>query len=102
MRRGELAEILNRLESWRTDGMDFGMAHDLLTAAMRDPSILPLGAVLGTVLGGTPVKASTLFDDSDPDVWANPVIDPWGFEKPIPAKGRQGWWRFDLPEGGAA
>lgn len=98
-RRSEIAEILGRLERGDNDGMSFSKARALLVPAMGDPSILPLGAVVGSVMGGTPVKASALFVDAAPDVWANPVFHPDVFARPIPAKGRQGWWRFDFPEG---
>lgn len=78
-------------------GMDRKAALDLLyavTTRMRD---LPLGCVLGSVLGGRPVPASTVFPGGDPDIWANPVSDPIALDEPIPARGKQGWWAFEPP-----
>lgn len=97
-RQLELVDIRTRVERGVTDGMDIGVVLDVLDWAWRNPASLPLGCVLGTVVGGKPVMSSTLFAGGSPDLWANPLSDPVVFEEPIPAKGKQGWWNWaDLP-----
>jgi hypothetical protein len=91
----ELAGILNEIERGITHGMDAALAQEVLRRAWADPESLPLGAVLGTVLGGAPVRASVLFANADPEMWANPVRDPEPLPAPVSAKGRQGWWNWE-------
>lgn len=64
---------------------------------------LPLGAILGTALlsGGIPTvpcPPTTLADriagDWSPGRFAWPLSDVTKFKAPIPAKGKQGWWRL--------
>ncbi|KAA0571092.1 hypothetical protein [Azospirillum sp. Sh1] len=93
--RAELARIVTALYRGETDGMDPDIALPLLEQALDGVAVLPLGAVLGTVLGGQPVPASSLFDGVDPEVWANPVSAPIPLPQPVPAKGKQGWWRWE-------
>lgn len=94
-RRGEIGAILGRLDRGYTEGMDPDKARTLLVAVLVGQEHLPTGAILGTVLGGQAVPASTIWDDADDAVWANPVSDPRMLAEPIPVKGRLGWWRYD-------
>lgn len=93
--RTELARIVTALRRGEADGMDPAIALPLLERALDDVAVLPLGVVLGTVLGGQPVLASSIFDGADPEVWANPVSQPRPLPQPVPAKGKQGWWRWE-------
>lgn len=78
-------------------------AAELLERWRYDPAALPLGAALGTVVFGDPVRAADEFtplpgySQVDPAIWAWPVIyvEPW--PEPVPASGSQGLWRWRGP-----
>ncbi|MGH6969098.1 MAG: hypothetical protein ACREEN_08350 [Stellaceae bacterium] len=60
----------------------------------------PLAAGLGTVTLGQSHRGTELYrgriDDGeiDPDIFAWPMLDPVPFDKPIPAVGMQGFWKW--------
>lgn len=64
---------------------------------------LPRGAIIGVVEFGRPYLTASLRADQPPSEivagdwsdgrWAWPVISADRLVQPIPAKGRQGWWR---------
>ena len=68
-------------------------------------TVLPLGAVVGTVeiVDCVPVEeiADTLTEreralgDFSPGRFAWVLRNPVMFEKPIPARGQQGWWNWE-------
>lgn len=68
---------------------------------------LPQGAILGAVRisGGLPTESVTPWDeDRIAGDWTHgrfawPLSDVTPFSVPLPMKGKQGWWRFDLPPG---
>ena len=66
---------------------------------------VPRAAVLGTAVLGTPIECCTLFGhdgvltypDSDRvehQAWAWPLSQIERFPVPVPARGRQGFWRW--------
>jgi hypothetical protein len=95
----------------RTDPMlkiDAAAALPLIEAWLADPGALPLGAGLGTVALGQPVRCTELFNayrhDIDERAWAWPVADPQRWDKPVPVRGMQGLWpwpSFLEPDGAA-
>lgn len=67
---------------------------------------LPLGAILGTVRlrRGLPtdivspnVESDFIAGDWTPGRFAWPLSDVSAFATPIPAKGKQGWWKWSFP-----
>lgn len=67
---------------------------------------VPLGCILGAVIFGARVLTTEMLpaDDDDriagdwrPGRYAWPILSVTSFATPIPAKGKQGWWSFDLP-----
>lgn len=69
---------------------------------------LPFGCLLGAVRisAGLPTDSHTPANDDDrvagdwsPGRFAWPLSDVTPFAIPLPMKGKQGWWRFDLPLG---
>ena len=79
-------------------------AREFAISILGGALTLPLGAILGTVTLGEPRRAIDLAcatcdpDDIDPDVWAWPVFAPQQFSQPVPARGRQGFWRLPIDE----
>lgn len=72
---------------------------------------LPRGAVLGMVRlsGGVPTTEREPADDDDricgdwrPGRYAWPLCDITAEPTPLPAKGHQGWWTFDIAAGRSA
>ncbi len=71
---------------------------------------LPLGQVLGVVRFGTAFatgdpalepdvgSADRYAGDWSPSRWAWPIVLAQALDKPMPAKGRQGWWRVEIDE----
>ncbi|WP_298029295.1 ASCH domain-containing protein [uncultured Dysosmobacter sp.] len=69
------------------------------------------GAVIGTVeiVDCVPVEeivdsltaSEKLFGDYSPGRFAWVLKDPVRFEKPIPARGNQGWWNWEEPAEGS-
>lgn len=84
-----------------------GEALAFVERALRDPALVPLGAVVGTVVLGRPQRCVDLFrtvmDPAEiiPGMWAWPCLEPEAFVVPLPAKGAQGWWEW-RPEDPAA
>jgi hypothetical protein len=74
------------------------LARRILRPAVTDPSVLPLGAGLGTAIVGQPRRTVDLFgperdgEEIDPAIWAWPMLDPEPFPEPIPARVAQGFW----------
>jgi hypothetical protein len=77
---------------------------DRIRAAHRCRA-LPLGAVLGTAIIGTPCSAETIFGGSRGDAapqdsdrglfnWAWPLTSVEKFDVPVPARGQQGFWKW--------
>jgi len=65
---------------------------------------LPFGCILGTVIlsGGIPTTECQPANNDDriagdwsPGRFAWPLSEPTKFSTPIPAKGKQGWWRHE-------
>lgn len=77
-------------------------AHVVLEPLCLSPGRATIGAGLGTVRLGKPVTAMQLMegtmpaDEIDPDMWAWPVDDAQPFKEPIPAKGAQGFWKWEF------
>lgn len=108
--RSEIAELMMRLE--RNDIAALGLlpspesskklaaAMDLLDRWWRSREGLPLAAMLGTAIIGEPKRAIDVFspvmdpDEIDPDIWAWPMQEVQPFERPVPAKGAQGFWNW--------
>ena len=56
---------------------------------------ITLGAILGTAIVGEPTRES----DSPwamPGQWHWPLLEPQYFDEPVPAKGRQGLWSWEV------
>ncbi len=76
--------------------------------AVNGETVLPLGAVVGTVeiVDCVPVEeiADTLTEreralgDYSPGRFAWVLRNPVMFDKPIPARGQQGWWNWEEPK----
>lgn len=92
---------------WSVEDMEI-LYHLLPTDWPQD-----FGAVIGTVeiADCVPVEeivdsltaSEKLFGDYSPGRFAWVLKDPVRFEKPIPARGNQGWWNWEEPaEGGEA
>ena len=108
IRRTEIADLLCRLsnpaEGWTT-GLNDG-AGPILALALERPERFPLGAGLGTVFLGKPVRAAHLFshvadsDRTDQHTYGWPVSDPRPFAPFVPMTGHQGfwWWPEELPD----
>jgi hypothetical protein len=69
---------------------------------------LPRGAIIGAVRvsGGRPTESQKPASDEDrvsgdwaPGRFAWPLSDITPFAVPLPMKGKQGWWKFELPPG---
>lgn len=97
----EIAELLERLHR-RMSKID-ERAVPFLERAHLTPGILPLSSVLGTAVMGEPKLAARLFaDEIDPNdssridhsIWAWPMLDIERFDIPVPARGAQGFWRW--------
>lgn len=68
---------------------------------------LPRGVILGTVrlLDPMPTERARLIASEnelaagnyDDERWAWPLADMIALPSPIPAKGKQGWWKFPVP-----
>ena len=96
------------------------MARDFLRSAFRDPCFLPFGAVLctavlaggyqcaaGKVAGGVGIASAVPgsmnrefvptdpFGNFEPGRWAWWLTQITPLPVPSPAKGKQGWWRWD-------
>jgi hypothetical protein len=80
---------------------DLKGAASLVSAASAYREALPIGAVIGTVVLGCPLSAIEVAQDAaeldviDEDICAWPMLSPEAFQVPIPARGRQGFWRWE-------
>lgn len=84
-------------------------ALDFLRAAMSDPSLLALGAGIGTAVLGEPRNGIEIAEefgvprvnDSDRDQHANwgwPMLEIERWDQPVPQRGAQGFWNWPSPE----
>ncbi|BAQ16961.1 hypothetical protein [Methyloceanibacter caenitepidi] len=112
----EVADLLRKLavaeQRGASQDLDHGtalkvdLARTLLTrvyAAHSHVPILPLRCGLGTAVLGRPRRPEALFGGSvadskrfDQHVWAWPLSDVQPFDAPIPARGQQGFWDWEL------
>jgi len=106
VRKVEVDDLLARVCSdgsgHDTHGLIEEFARPLLERcrAAYQYQALPLGAGLGTAVIGRPRNAGAIFGrlphDSDRGDfnWAWPLSDPQPFKQPIPARGQQGFWKW--------
>lgn len=99
--RSEPTEVRQRIAQPRRC-----FAHCLkqMGAAFED---LPRGAVIGLAHFGPSVRVEEVwrtigaqdadFGDWTDGRWAWPVLDVWPFPEPVPARGMQGIWRWNMP-----
>ena len=102
IRKAEVRALLIKLaggRAWET-GLDMA-CFPFLRQVLQTPGMLPLGAGLGTVLLGEPVRANRLLPDPDvvgaPEArwnWGWPLTDIERFEPPVPSRGFQGFWEW--------
>lgn len=73
---------------------------DRLLCAAKCQGVLELSAGLGTVMIGTPKKATEIMagvvdsDRIDERVWGWPMLEIKPFDHPIPYRGAQGFWNW--------
>ena len=103
-KKAEIGDLLYRVRSrdqgWTTGLEPAERAIELLERFHESPLSLPLASILGTVVLGEPVRASTLGGPQDSDrgdhsVWAWPRTDTVRFEPMVPARGKQGFWIWE-------
>ena len=103
--RGRVAVHAGKAELKRaTKGLSDNAFWSLMEA-VGGKTVLPLGAVVGTVeiVDCVPVEeiADTLTEreralgDYSPGRFAWVLQNPVMFDKPIPARGKQGWWNWE-------
>jgi hypothetical protein len=110
VKRRELEDLLDRLK--RKQSRVSEAAVPFLEQLHLSPGLVPLAAVLGTAVLGTPIECRTLFGsgvltpdqvrgglypDSDRvehQAWAWPLSEIRRFEIPKPARGMQGFWHW--------
>lgn len=88
------------------DGEQVDRAVHYLKRWLDRPELLPTMVALGTATFGVPLSPSQFYDHVGLDRfgldrtvianarWAWPMADPQPFDIPVPAKGRQGFWRW--------
>lgn len=77
----DLAKAMDLYDRWKRSG--------------RPDDVFPRGVGLGTAKLGVPIKASEISEGLWPeDTWAWPLTDIKPFDKPVPARGYQGFWRW--------
>jgi hypothetical protein len=74
---------------------DAETARRFAQMGLRQAACMPLGALLGTVELGKPVRASELYLHGSPSIWAWPVSKPVHLSDPWPMEGWQKFWRFE-------
>ncbi|SFR79648.1 hypothetical protein [Sphingomonas jatrophae] len=84
-------------------GLDIPIALELLLRAWADPSVLPLGAGLGTAILGEPKPAGDLGFPVDSDRlehsnWGWPLSDVEVWPEPVPMRGGRGLWTWPVNE----
>lgn len=95
VRKAEIADILDRLDSGET-ALNILQTREVLARSNNGRTLL-LGHGLGTARLGTPKRATDLYGDSDRidhEMWAWPLTDWQPFEPPIPMRGFQGFWTW--------
>ncbi len=106
LRPREVQELLDKLGSdlaWET-GLRPEIATPLLQRVLREPTILPLSAVVCTAVLGVPVNAYDIvhefggpLNDSSRDEHANfawPLTEIEALVPPLEARGSQGFWNW--------
>jgi hypothetical protein len=103
----EVAELIERLvQDPKSTGLVVAGSMDILDKLWRDRNLLPLGAALGTVVLGKPIRATEInhgtvdSDRADHQMFGWPVSEPMRFEPPRPMRGAQGFWT--VPEDDAS
>ncbi len=85
-------------------GGDAEAARNFALSILSGEAAVPRGLVLGAMTLGEPRRALDLAlascdpASTDPDIWAWPVLAPQLLFQPIPAGGRQGFWRWHQSE----
>jgi hypothetical protein len=109
VRKDELADLLYRLVH---DPVSTGLrqadvpvpAGALLDRWHTTPGLLPLSAVVCTVVLGKPRRVGDIFkgvhdsDRLDHSKWGWPMLDVQPLEPIVPAKGAQGFWEWSGPQ----
>jgi hypothetical protein len=103
MVRAELQDLILRLAAGsKGTALDVGVAQPIVEAALTAPGRLPRSAILCTAILGEPRKASVLFrgtvndsDRIDEAIWAWPLTEIERLDVPAPARGAQGFWRWN-------
>lgn len=96
IQRADLVDLKYRLTTGLTD-LEIEPCLALVDR-LFDGGTLPLASGLGTVLLGTPRRATAIMSGvADPDridqhMWGWPVSDPRPFEPVVPSRGFQGFW----------
>jgi hypothetical protein len=92
IKTGELRDIMDYACSpaGQADGIDIA-CMDLLERTWRREVELPMSAVLGTALLGTPKLVQQNLDGPR---YAWPMMAVEKFGEPVPAKGAQGFWEW--------
>jgi hypothetical protein len=103
MRLDEIRALLIKLHRPHAGGTALipGQAQPILERLRRIPaSHVPHASVLGTAMLGPPKLATELFGPEldgkpvDPEMWAWPMLHIERFDIPVPARGYQGFWRW--------
>ena len=103
--RGRVAVHAGKAELKRaTKGLSDNAFWSLMEA-VGGKTVLPLGAVVGTVeivdcvpveeVVGALTPQERALGDYSPGRWAWVLKNPVMFDTPIPARGRQGWWNWE-------
>ena len=106
--RGRVAVHAAKLDAWKSGVLEAGIMPEIEKILSEHqgtgtrPARLAYGAVVGTVeiVDCVPVEEITdtltdqerLLGDYSPGRFAWVLQNPIMFEKPIPARGKQGWW----------
>lgn len=105
-RRDEIVDLIVRL---KTGGAHSPCLHPAALEWLERASVAPgrlfLSSVLGTAVLGQPLRASQIVhefgvvaNDSDRDEhfnWAWPMREIERFSEPVPARGAQGFWKWE-------
>lgn len=100
-------EITGLITELRRGSGSLRRAHALpllkrVADAYQCKHVLPMSAVLGTVVIGTPMKVEHFAPDSDRvshHLWAWPMLDVEVYPEPFLCAGKQGFWDFHFPLG---
>lgn len=104
MRREEIQDLLLRVEEPESGhALVAHLAKPLLDVAITSPGRLELSHVVCTAILGEPRLATALYPDSDRvdhHIWAWPLTGIERLAPPTPAKGAQGFWKWNEAPGG--